>query len=60
MYKNKIKKYTLLFKKVTSDFKKELDKEEKKRRGRVAKESFGLIFNKVKNNKNGIKKKPYH
>ena len=56
IYKNKIEKYTLLFKKVTSDFKKELNKKEEKGRGKVAKGSFGSIFDRVKNDKNSIKK----
>ena len=40
-----------------SDFKKELNKIKEKGRGKVAKGSFGLTFNKVRNNKNSIKKK---
>ena len=57
MYKNKIKKCTFLFKKVMSNFKQELNKEMEKRRGRVAKEFFSLTFDKVRNNKDGIKRK---
>ena len=57
MYEDKIKEYTLLFRKVVSDFKKELDKEEEKGRGKVAKGFFGLTFDKVRDNKNGIKRK---
>ena len=49
--------YTLLFKKVTFNFKKELDKIKEKGKGRVVKKSFGLTFDKVRNNKNSIKKK---
>ena len=59
MYKNKIKKCTLLFKKVMSDFKKEFDKKKEKGKSRVAKGFFGFIFNGVRNNKDGIKKKLY-
>ena len=40
-----------------SDFKSELDKIKEKGKGRVAKESFGLTFNRVKNNKDSIEKK---
>ena len=40
-----------------SDFKKEFNKEKEERRGRVAKGSFGLIFNGVRDNKDGIKRK---
>ena len=40
-----------------SDFKKEFDKKEEKRRGRVAKGFFGLTFDGVENDKDGIKKK---
>ena len=40
-----------------SDFEKKLDKVKEKSRGRVAKKSFGLTFNGVRNNKNNIKKK---
>ena len=40
-----------------SDFKKELDKVKEKGKGRVAKGFFGLIFDKVRNNKDSIKKK---
>ena len=57
MYENKIEKCTLLFKRVTFDFKKKLDKEKEKRKGRVAKGSFGLTFNGVRDNKDGTKKK---
>ena len=57
MYEDKIEKCTLLFKKVASDFKKEFDKEKEKGKGKVAKGFFGLTFNGVRNNKNGIKKK---
>ena len=40
-----------------SDFEKELDKEEEKRRGWVAKGSFGLTFDGVRDNKDGTKRK---
>ena len=49
---------TFLFKKVMSNFKKELDKEKEKGKCRVAKGLFGLTFNGVKDDKNSIKKKP--
>ena len=39
------------------DFKKEFDKVKEKGKGKVAKGSFGLTFNEVKDNKNSIKKK---
>ena len=57
MYEDKIEECTLLFRKVMSDFEKEFDKEKEKGRGRVAKGFFGLTFNGVRDNKNGIKKK---
>ena len=57
MCKNKIEKCTLLFKKVMSDFKKKLDKEKEKGKGKVAKESFGLTLDRVRDNKNSIEKK---
>ena len=59
MYKDKIKKCTLLFKKVRSDFKKELNKEEEKGKGKVAKGLFSLTVDGVKDDKDSIKKKPY-
>ena len=40
-----------------SDFKKELDKVKKEDKGRVAKGSFGLTFDEVRDNKDSIKKK---
>ena len=40
-----------------SDFENKLDKIKKKGKGKVAKGFFGLTFNKIKNNKNSIKKK---
>ena len=40
-----------------SNFKKKLDKIKEKGKGRVAKGSFGFTFNKIKNNKDNIKKK---
>ena len=57
MYKDKMKECILLFKKVASDFKKELNKEKEKGKGKVAKGSFGLTFNKVRDKKDGIKRK---
>ena len=48
---------TFLFRKVVSDFKKELDKVKEKGKGRVAKGSFGLTFDGVRDNKDNIKKK---
>ena len=48
---------TLLFKKIISDFKKELNKIEKEGKGRVTKGFFGLIFDGVRNNKDSIKRK---
>ena len=57
MYKDKIKECTLLFKKIISDFKNELNKEKEKKRGRVAKGFFGLTFDGVRDNKDGTKKK---
>ena len=40
-----------------SDFKNKFDKIKEKGRGKVAKGSFGLTFDGVKNNKDSIKKK---
>ena len=40
-----------------SDFKKELNKIKEKGRGRVVKGFFGLTFDKVRNDKDNIKKK---
>ena len=40
-----------------SDFKKKLDKIKKKDKGKVAKEFFGLTFDKMKNNKDSTKRK---
>ena len=40
-----------------SDFKKKLDKIKEKGKGKVVKKSFGLTFDKVKNDKDNIKKK---
>ena len=57
VYEEKIEAGTLLFKKVVSDFKKELDKVKEKGKGRVAKGFFGLTFNGVRNDKDSIKKK---
>ena len=57
VYKEKIEAGTLLFKKIISDFKKKFDKVKEKGRGRVAKRSFGLTFDGVKNDKDNIKKK---
>ena len=57
VYKEKIEAGTLLFKKVTSDFEKELDKVKEKGRGKVAKGFFGPTFDGVRNDKDSIKKK---
>ena len=57
VYEEKIKAGTLLFRKVVSDFEKELDKIKEKGRGKVAKGSFGLTFDKVRNDKDNIEKK---
>ena len=57
VYEEKIKAGTLLFKKVVSDFKKELDKVKEEGRGKVAKGFFGLTFDGVKDDKDNIKKK---
>ena len=59
LYKEKIETCTLLFKKVVFDFKKKLDKNAEECRGQVAKGFFGLTFNKVRDNKDNIKKKPH-
>ena len=40
-----------------SDFKKEFDKIKEKGKGRVVKGFFGLTFDKMKNNKDSIKRK---
>ena len=57
VYEEKIEAGTLLFKKVVSDFKKELDKVEKKGKGRVAKRFFGLTFDRVRDNKDSTERK---
>ena len=57
VYKEKIETGTLLFKKVMSDFEKELDKVKEKGKGRVAKGFFGLTFDGVRDNKDSIKRK---
>ena len=57
VYEEKIEAGTLLFKKVVFDFKKELDKVKEKGKGKVAKGSFGLTFDKVRDNKDNIKRK---
>ena len=57
VYEDKIKAGTLLFRKVMFDFEKELDKIKEKGKDRVAKGSFGLTFDGVRNNKNSIKRK---
>ena len=57
VYEEKIEAGTLLFKKVVSDFKKEFNKIKEKGKGRVAKGSFGFTFDRVRDNKNSIKKK---
>ena len=58
VYEEKIEAGTLLFKKIMSNFKKELDKIKEKGRGRVVKGFFGLTFDGVKDDKDSIKKKP--
>ena len=57
VYEEKIKAGTLLFKKITFNFEKKLDKIKEKGKGKVAKGFFGLTFDKVKNNKDSIKRK---
>ena len=57
VYKEKIETGTLLFKKVMSDFKKELDKVKEKGKGRVAKGFFGPTFNGVRDDKDSIERK---
>ena len=57
VYEEKIEAGTLLFRKVMSDFKKELDKIKEKGKGRVAKGFFGLTFDGVRNDKDSIKRK---
>ena len=57
MYGDKIEKYTLLFKKIVSDFKKEFDQKKEKGKDKIAKGFFGLTFNGVRDNKDDIKKK---
>ena len=57
LYKDKVKNYTLSFKKVISNFDNKLDNIEKEGKGRVAKGAFGPTFDGVRNNKNGIKRK---
>ena len=57
VYEEKIKAGTLLFKKVMFNFKKKFNKVKEKGKGKVAKGSFGLTFDEVKNNKDSIKKK---
>ena len=57
VYEEKIEAGTLLFRKVISDFKKELDKIKKKGKGKVVKGFFGPTFDEVRNNKDSIKRK---
>ena len=57
VYEEKIEAGTLLFRKVMSDFKKELDKVKEKGRGRVAKGFFGLTFDGVRDDKDSTKRK---
>ena len=57
VYEEKIEAGTLLFRKVASDFEKKLDKIKEKGRGRVAKGSFGLTFDEVRDDKDSIKRK---
>ena len=55
--RRKLKRVPFYLKKIIFDFKKKLDKIKKKGKGKVVKGSFGLTFNKIKNNKDNIKKK---
>ena len=57
VYEEKIKAGTLSFRKVASDFEKELDKVEEEGRSRVAKGFFGLTFDGVRDDKDSIKRK---
>ena len=57
VYKEKIKAGTFLFRKVASDFKKELNKIKEKGKGKVAKGFFGLTFDKIRDDKDNIKRK---
>ena len=57
MYKDKIKACTFLLKRVMSDLNKEFDKKKEKGRVRVAKGLFGPTFNRVRDNKDSIKRK---
>ena len=58
MYKDKIEKYTFLFKRVMSDNKEKLDKEKEKGKGKVVKGSFGPTFDEVEIIRTVLKKKP--
>ena len=57
VYEEKIEAGTFLFRKVMSDFKKELNKIKEKGKGKVAKGFFGLTFDGVRNDKDNIKRK---
>ena len=57
IYEDKIEECTLLFRRVVSDFERELDKKKEKDRGKVAKGFFGPTFDGVRDDKDGIKRK---
>ena len=57
VYEEKIEAGTLSFRKVASDFEKELDKVEEEGRGRVAKGSFGPTFDGVRDDKDSTERK---
>ena len=57
MYEDKIKERIFSFRKVVFDFERELDREEEKGRGKVAKGFFGFTFDGVRDNKDGIERK---
>ena len=54
----RIEAYTLLFRKVTFDFEEKFDKDMEEGSGRVAKRTFSLTFNAMRDNKDNIEKKP--
>ena len=55
--RKKIKAGTLLFRKVISDFKKELNKVKEKGKGKVVKGFFSLSFDGVRDHKDNTKRK---
>ena len=57
LYEEKIKACALLFKRIASDFEKNLDKDAEEEKSRVAKGSFDPTFDGVRDNKDSIKKK---